>query len=58
MGKMGRSNLSYAMKQDNLVPVAVCDVYQRNLDWAVKISKDQASAGLFSKIYPRPFARC
>ena len=42
MGKMGRSNLGHAMKQDNLVPVAVCDVYQRNLDWAVNISKDQA----------------
>jgi predicted dehydrogenase len=42
MGKMGRSNLSVAMKQENLVPVAVCDVFQRNLDWAVKIGKDQA----------------
>ena len=42
MGKMGRSNLSYAMKQENLVPVAVCDVYERNLDWAVKGSKNQA----------------
>ncbi len=42
MGKMGRSNLSYSMKQDNLVPVAVCDIYQRNLDWAVDISKKQA----------------
>lgn len=42
MGKMGRSNLSYAMKQENLVPTAVCDVYQRNLDWAVQVSKDRA----------------
>ncbi|MGI8745921.1 MAG: hypothetical protein ACR2NN_25745 [Bryobacteraceae bacterium] len=42
MGKMGRSNLSYAMKQENLVPAAMCDVYQRNLDWAVQISKDRA----------------
>jgi predicted dehydrogenase len=42
MGKMGRSNLHFAMRQDNLVPVAVCDVYQRNLDWAVRDSKDQA----------------
>ncbi len=42
MGKMGRSNLAIAMKQENLEPVAVCDVFQRNLDWAVKISKDKA----------------
>jgi len=42
MGKMGRSNLRFAMRQDNLVPVAVCDVYQRNLDWAVRDSKNQA----------------
>src|SRR5579884_3244453 len=42
MGKMGRSNLHYAMRQDNLVPVAVCDVFQRNLDWAVRDSKNQA----------------
>jgi len=39
---MGRSNLQIAMRQDNLVPVAVCDVFQRNLDLAVHISKDQA----------------
>lgn len=42
MGKMGRSNLHYAMRQENLVPVAVCDVYQRNLDWAVRDSNNQA----------------
>ena len=42
MGKMGRSNLSYAMRQENLMPVAVCDVFQRNLDWAVQISRNQA----------------
>jgi len=42
MGKMGRSNLHFAMGQENLVPVAVCDVYQRNLDWAVRDSKNQA----------------
>src|SRR6266478_1280738 len=42
MGKMGRSNLSYAMRQDNLVPVAVCDVFDRNLEWAVCDSKNQA----------------
>jgi len=42
MGKMGRSNLHYAMRQENLVPVAVCDVFQRNLDWAVRDSNKQA----------------
>src|SRR3984893_1543144 len=42
MGKMGRDNLRHAMKQDNLVPVAVCDVFQRNLDLAVQGSKGQA----------------
>src|SRR5258708_39836489 len=42
MGKMGRSNLQIAMKQENLVPVAVCDVYERNLEWAVRGSKNQA----------------
>lgn len=42
MGKMGRSNLRYAMRQENLVPVAVCDVFQRNLDWAVRDSQNQA----------------
>lgn len=42
MGKMGRSNLGFAMRQENLVPVAVCDVFQRNMDWSVQISKSQA----------------
>jgi len=42
MGKMGRANLQIAMYQENLVPVAVCDVFQRNLDWAVRDSKNQA----------------
>src|SRR3982751_5816273 len=36
MGKMGRGNLSYAMRQENLQVVAVCDVFQRNLDMAAK----------------------
>ena len=42
MGKMGRSNLTYALKQENLEAVAVCDVYQRNLDWAVQLGKQRA----------------
>ena len=32
MGRMGMGNLNAAMRQDNLVPVAVCDVYQPNLE--------------------------
>src|SRR6202158_5305835 len=44
MGKMGRSNLQFAMRQENLVPVAVCDVYERNLEWAVRDSKNQAKS--------------
>ena len=39
MGKMGRSNLGIAMKQDNVVVSAVCDIYDRNLGWAVDIAK-------------------
>lgn len=32
MGRMGSSNLEYAMHQPNLQVVALCDVYQPNLD--------------------------
>ena len=32
MGRMGMGNLENAMKQENLVPVAVCDVYEPNLE--------------------------
>jgi len=42
MGKMGRSNLKYAMGQDNVNVVSVCDVYDRNLNWAVEATKGQA----------------
>ena len=42
MGKMGRDNLRWAMRQPNTEAVAVCDVYDRNLDWAVEISHNQA----------------
>lgn len=35
MGRMGMGNLGHAMKQENLVPVAVCDVYQPHLEKAV-----------------------
>jgi predicted dehydrogenase len=34
MGRMGRSNLNFAMKQPNLEAVAVCDVYQPHLEMA------------------------
>jgi predicted dehydrogenase len=42
MGKMGRSNLSVAMKQENLVVSAVCDIFDRNLNMAVEATKGQA----------------
>ncbi|HLJ18249.1 MAG TPA: Gfo/Idh/MocA family oxidoreductase [Bryobacteraceae bacterium] len=45
MGKMGRSNLKYALQQENVVVPAVCDVYDRNLNWAVDIAKGQALKG-------------
>jgi predicted dehydrogenase len=41
MGKMGRSNLRVAMRQENLQVVSVCDVYQRNLDWAAELAHKQ-----------------
>src|SRR5262245_6365921 len=36
MGKMGRGNLGSAMRQENLQVVAVCDIYDRNLNWAAE----------------------
>lgn len=35
MGRMGTSNMEYAMRQPNLQVVALCDVYQPNLDNAM-----------------------
>jgi predicted dehydrogenase len=43
MGKMGRSNLSYAMRQENLQVSAVCDIFDRNLNTAVEMTKKQPS---------------
>src|SRR5260370_30536490 len=54
MGKMGRSNLHFAMRQENLVPVAVCDVYERNLEWAVRDSKNQAKPYRAFPLIPAP----
>src|SRR6266851_5603937 len=39
MGKMGRSNLGFAMGQENVEISAVCDIYDRNLDWAIEGAK-------------------
>ena len=44
MGKMGRDNLKIAMKQGVVEPVVVCDVYERNLNWASAIAHGQAKA--------------
>jgi predicted dehydrogenase len=42
MGRMGRSNLGIAMKQDNLEVAAVCDVYKPHLDQAVEMTEGKA----------------
>ncbi|MBM3735092.1 MAG: Gfo/Idh/MocA family oxidoreductase [Acidobacteria bacterium] len=42
MGRMGRGNLGYSMKQDNVEIVSVCDVYQPHLDQAVKMTEGKA----------------
>src|SRR5580700_3101091 len=41
MGKMGRTNLSVAMRQENLQVTAVCDIFDRNLNTAVEMTKKQ-----------------
>src|ERR1017187_10210562 len=42
MGKMGRDNLNHALRQEGVTVSAVCDIYDRNLNWAVDIAKGQA----------------
>ena len=42
MGKMGRANLQIAMRQENLQVSSVCDIFQRNLDMAVKMTDSKA----------------
>src|SRR5258707_8952908 len=42
MGKMGRSNLEFAMRQETVLPVRICNVFERNLEWPVRDSKNQA----------------
>jgi len=44
MGRMGRSNLGFALKQENVENVAVCDVYAPHLQQAVEMTKGQAKA--------------
>src|SRR5664279_2878433 len=43
MGKMGRANLQIAMRQENLQVSSVCDIFQRNLDMAVKLTDSKAT---------------
>jgi predicted dehydrogenase len=43
MGKMGRSNLRIAMRQENLHVVSVCDIYDRNLKWAHEAAQKKFS---------------
>jgi predicted dehydrogenase len=42
MGKMGRSNLYFALHTENVEVPAVCDVFERNLDLAVDTTKKYA----------------
>jgi predicted dehydrogenase len=42
MGRMGRANLSVAMKQDQVEAAAVCDVYQPHLEQAVQMTQGKA----------------
>lgn len=44
VGRMGSSNLRFAMRQENLVPVAICDVFEPNLNAAVAVTKNTARA--------------
>jgi hypothetical protein len=41
MGKMGQSNLGYAMRQESLQVTAVCDIFDHNLNTAVEITNKQ-----------------
>jgi predicted dehydrogenase len=43
-GKMGRTNINYALRQEDLVPVAVCDIFERNLNMAVEATNKRAKA--------------
>ena len=44
LGKMGRDNLHYAMRHPDAAVAAVCDVYDRNLNWARRQTGEQAKA--------------
>ncbi len=42
VGRMGQSNLGFALKQENLEVVAVCDVYKPHLEKAVEMTQGKA----------------
>lgn len=50
MGRMGMGNLSAAMRQENLVPVAVCDVYQPHLEKAFEAASKNAHGAAVRKV--------
>lgn len=50
MGRMGMSNLGFAMKQDSLAVTHVCDVYKPNLDKASSAAKDAKAVRDFREI--------
>lgn len=51
MGKMGRSNLKIAMRQDQVEASAVCDIYDRNLNWAGEIAPKAKKVRDFREIF-------
>ena len=50
MGRMGTGNLDNAMKQENLVPVAVCDVYEPHLEQAWERASKNSSGATVRKV--------
>jgi predicted dehydrogenase len=44
MGKMGRANLGHALRNPNAAVSAVCDIYERNLNFALDRTNKQARA--------------
>lgn len=44
MGRMGTSNLQYAMRQPGVQVVALCDVFQPNLDHAMAVAREKTTS--------------
>ena len=48
-GGMGRSNLGFALQRDDLQPIAICDLYPKNLDRGAAMVAGKFPADSFSK---------